>query len=54
MGYSPWGHKELDMTEHGRTTKCLLSSRYLVRLDINPDIHASMMLLLFSFSMKVH
>ena len=54
VDYSPWGHKESDMTEHGRTTKCLLSSRYLVCLDINPDIHASMMLLLFSFSMKVH
>ena len=20
MGYSPWGHKELDMTEHARTS----------------------------------
>ena len=54
VGCSPWGHKELDMTEHARTIKCLLSSRYLVCLDINPDIHVSTILLLCSFSMKVY
>ena len=25
MGYSPWGHKELDMTEHTRTVEGLKS-----------------------------
>ena len=25
MGYSPWGHKELDMTEHTHTHRLSLS-----------------------------
>ena len=34
-GYSPWGHKELDMTEHARTAKP--STKWNYKL-LNKDI----------------
>ena len=28
-GHSPWGHKELDMTEHARTDTCIFMAEAL-------------------------
>ena len=33
MGYSPWGHKELDMTEHTKTRASTIELCYLTLLE---------------------
>ena len=44
MGYSPWGHKESDMTEQLSTAQCLLQVKHYPKFftyinSFNPLIH---------------
>ena len=36
-GYSPWGHKELDMTEGLSRTQWLANAMYICSMDISVD-----------------
>ena len=35
VGYSPWGHKELDMTEQLSTYMCVTASTHRLQWDLN-------------------
>ena len=37
VGYSPWGHKELDMTEGLSRTQWLANAMYICSMDISVD-----------------
>ena len=46
MGYSPWGHKELDLTERSLIKECDLYNSHIKHVSIK---HYSPLFLLFSF-----